>query len=603
MRRKWKMVTVISMDIVMIILSTLYTNLLYYHQSVSDFGFSYELMGQIVFYLVYGSVLKIFIQLNRYFNLNISYRIFASVFLSYGTLAMFLLAFRETNLYMFAVLFLTSVVSFALIILLRVIMHQTIIHMEILKKEKTKKNNLEVNTLILGAGKTALHFLSELNGNNEERLKVIGLLDDDSNKKDSCINQYKVFGTIDELDGIVSKYQIKKVVIAIPSLSNQRLKKIISLLQELHLNYSVVPSLSYNKKNRKQLELKELNLLNIMNRKEISFETETSDGLLSNSTVLVTGAGGSIGSEICRQLINYNVKTLLLLGHGENSIHKIFEELKKNEGTHSIPIIADIQDRDRIDEIMGLYQPDFVYHAAAHKHVPMMEMNPAEAVKNNVYGTKNVAELAKKHKVKKFVMVSTDKAVNTKNVMGATKRISEMIVTSLNGKEDTKFSATRFGNVLGSRGSVIPLFLEQLKMGGPITVTDFRMTRYFMTIPEASSLVIKSSILANGGEVFILDMGEPVKIVDLASKLINFYGYGKNEIEIIETGIRPGEKLYEELLTKGEYVEKEVDEKIFMSKVKFFTIEEIERFLETLPSNTTELTQRLIEFANKSTRE
>ncbi|EAC2688492.1 polysaccharide biosynthesis protein, partial [Listeria monocytogenes] len=294
--------------------------------------------------------------------------------------------------------------------------------------------------------------------------------------------------------------------------------------------------------------------------------------------ILVTGAGGSIGSEICRQVIQFNPKKLVLLGHGENSIYLIDRELKinfKDNITEIVPVIADIQDREKMFEIMNEVKPDIVYHAAAHKHVPLMEYNPKEAVKNNIYGTKNTAEAAKAAKVKNFVMVSTDKANNPPNVMGATKRISEMIVTGLNEKGCTKFSAVRFGNVLGSRGSVIPVFREQIAKGGPITVTDFRMTRYFMTIPEASRLVIQSGALAKGGEIFILDMGEPVKIVDLAKNMIRLSGYSEEEIEIIETGIRPGEKLYEELLLDKERNDEAVFEKIFVGNIKGYSLEEV----------------------------
>src|SRR5699024_3313046 len=256
------------------------------------------------------------------------------------------------------------------------------------------------------------------------------------------------------------------------------------------------------------------------------------------------------------------------LGHGENSIYQIHRELNKRYSgqIELIPVIADIKDRDRMFEIMSLYQPSIVYHAAAHKHVPMMEMNTAEAIKNNVYGTKNIAEAAKEAEVGSFIMVSTDKAVNPPNVMGATKRLAEMIVTSLNEPGSTNFAAVRFGNVLGSRGSVVPLFKEQIQAGGPVTVTDFRMTRYFMTIPEASRLVIQAGVLARGGEIFVLDMGQPVKIVDLARKMVQLSDHTEDEIKIEFTGIRPGEKMYEELLGEEEILPGEVYEKIYIGR-------------------------------------
>lgn len=319
----------------------------------------------------------------------------------------------------------------------------------------------------------------------------------------------------------------------------------------------------------------------------------------------MTGAGGSIGSEICRQVIRFNPRRLLLLGHGENSIYLIDRELRNNYQeniTEIVPIIADIQDRKKIFAIMEDYQPEIVYHAAAHKHVPLMEYNPREAVKNNVYGTKNVAEAAKAAKVKNFVMVSTDKANNPPNVMGATKRIAEMIVTGLNEVGCTKFSAVRFGNVLGSRGSVIPVFREQIANGGPITITDFRMTRYFMTIPEASRLVIQSGALAKGGEIFILDMSEPVKIIDLAKNMIRLSGYSEEEIEIIETGIRPGEKLYEELLLDKERNDEAVFEKIFVGNITGYSIAEVMEFVEQLSDDDKQLAKDVVAFANASNK-
>ena len=303
--------------------------------------------------------------------------------------------------------------------------------------------------------------------------------------------------------------------------------------------------------------------------------------------------------------MKFNPKQLLLLGHGENSIYQIHQEMlntHRHGQTIFVPIIADVQDRQLIFEIMETYQPDIVYHAAAHKHVPLMEYNPREAVKNNVYGTKNVAEAAKANNVKNFVMISTDKANNPTSVMGSTKRMAEMIVTSLNEAGKTKFSAVRFGNVLGSRGSVIPLFRKQIAKGGPITVTDFRMTRYFMTIPEASRLVIQSGALAKGGEIFILYMSEPVKIVDLAKNMIRLSGLTEDDIEIVESGIRPGEKLYEELLLDKERNDEEVFEKIFVGNIQGFSMDEVMSFVADLPDKDDELAKQVLAFANESNK-
>ena len=321
---------------------------------------------------------------------------------------------------------------------------------------------------------------------------------------------------------------------------------------------------------------------------------------MNDKTILVTGAGGSIGSEIVRQIAKFGPRTVLLLGHGEHSIYTILEEVLENkqDDIKYIPIIADVQNRKRMFEVFDKYNPDIVYHAAAHKHVPMMEYNPVEAVRNNVVGTKNTAEAACHYKTKKFVMISTDKAVNPPNVMGATKRVAEMIVQALDkNNEDTTLVAVRFGNVLGSNGSVVPKFKKQIKHGGPVTVTDPRMTRYFMTIPEASRLVIQASTIAEGGEIFVLDMGEPVKIVDLAKNMIRLSGFNEDEIGIEFVGIRPGEKLYEELLKENEIHPEQVYEKIYRGRVSESSLSVIEEKINLFLSiNERELKELLINF-------
>ncbi|HHC9729047.1 TPA: polysaccharide biosynthesis protein [Staphylococcus aureus] len=318
-------------------------------------------------------------------------------------------------------------------------------------------------------------------------------------------------------------------------------------------------------------QLKKVEVEDLLGRDPVELDMDMISNELTNKTILVTGAGGSIGSEICRQVCNFYPERIILLGHGENSIYLINRELRNRFGKNVdiVPIIADVQNRARMFEIMEMYKPYAVYHAAAHKHVPLMEDNPEEAVRNNILGTKNTAEAAKNAEVKKFVMISTDKAVNPPNVMGASKRIAEMIIQSLNDETHrTNFVAVRFGNVLGSRGSVIPLFKSQIEAGGPVTVTHPEMTRYFMTIPEASRLVLQAGALAEGGEVFVLDMGEPVKIVDLARNLIKLSGKKEDDIRITYTGIRPGEKMFEELMNKDEIHPEQVFEKIYRGKVQ-----------------------------------
>lgn len=340
----------------------------------------------------------------------------------------------------------------------------------------------------------------------------------------------------------------------------------------------------------------------LLNREEVKLNIEAISKRIENKIFLVTGAGGSIGSEICRQICTMNPKKLILLGRGENSIYQINKELTELYGTsiEIIPVIADIQDKKRLEQVFSKYRPNIVYHAAAYKHVPLMQDNPEGAFFNNVIGTDNLVTISSKYEVENFVMISTDKAVKPVSVMGATKRLSELIVQSMNTVSKTKFSIVRFGNVLGSRGSVIPLFLEQISKGKPITLTDKRMTRYFMTIPEASKLVLQASAFANGGEIFILDMGEPVKIIDLAKQLIELTGHTEEEIKIVEVGIRPGEKLYEELMSSHEKSDDTILPKTFVSTNEAPTRSEVLTFiLNVLHSKEGELRERLIEAANK----
>ena len=414
---------------------------------------------------------------------------------------------------------------------------------------------------------------------------------------------FRSVGSDSQIPEIVANYEINQIVIAIPSLEPEEYERILSLCQDTNAIVKAMPKYEEVVTGKVRInKLREIDIADLLGRKEVILDQTSLKSNIEGKTVLVTGAGGSIGSELCRQIACFSPARLLLLGHGENSIYLIHKELKNKfqDKIEIVPIIADIQDRKRIFQIMKTYRPDRVYHAAAHKHVPLMENNPQEAVKNNIYGTRNVAEASKAAGVSKFVMISTDKAVNPPNVMGATKRVAEMIVTGLNEEGKTLFSAVRFGNVLGSRGSVVPLFKEQIAKGGPVTVTDFRMTRYFMTIPEASRLVIQAGALMQGGEVFVLDMGEPVKILDLAKKMISLSGQSEADIKIVETGIRPGEKLYEELLSTQEKVDEQIYEKIFVGNVCAPTQEEVTAFIASLSElNGIELKQRLLDFAKQ----
>ncbi|MEB7768268.1 polysaccharide biosynthesis protein [Mammaliicoccus sciuri] len=427
-------------------------------------------------------------------------------------------------------------------------------------------------TLIVGAGRGGSLLIRQMMTTPYMGMEPVLVVDDDPNKqKMSIAAGVKVQGYITDIPELVKKFNIKKIIIAIPTLSQKRLREINELCEGSKVEVFKMPNIENVMSGELEVnQLKKVEVEDLLGRDPVELDMESISKELTHKTILVTGAGGSIGSEICRQVCKFKPERIILLGHGENSIYHIHQELNGlyKEEIEIIPIIADVQDKARIIEVMQTYKPYVVYHAAAHKHVPLMEYNPQEAIKNNVLGTRNTAEAAKLAEVSKFVMVSTDKAVNPPNVMGATKRVAEMIIQSMNNEtSNTDFVAVRFGNVLGSRGSVIPLFKKQIEEGGPVTVTHPEMTRYFMTIPEASRLVLQAGALATGGEVFVLDMGKPVKIVDLAKNLIRLSGYKEEDIGIEFSGIRPGEKLFEELLNKDEIHPEQVYEKIYRGKV------------------------------------
>ncbi|WP_353047520.1 nucleoside-diphosphate sugar epimerase/dehydratase [Exiguobacterium sp. s183] len=437
--------------------------------------------------------------------------------------------------------------------------------MSILRGRKMKRRKDEKRTLIIGAGQAGRMLVRQMKHSNNHRMSPIGFLDDNKHLQTLTVNDVKVLGTLEQLEEIVESEAIDKIVFAIPSMSYQERVALIQRAKKVCTNVHTLPMIEEVAAGKIAVnQMREVSIEDLLGREPVELDITGIQAEVEGKTVLVTGAGGSIGSEICRQILKFNPDRLLLLGHGENSIYLIERELREAKiEAELIPVIADIQDVERLREVFMTYTPHLVFHAAAHKHVPLMEANPHEAVKNNIYGTKNVAEMADEFGASRFVMISTDKAVNPTNVMGSTKRIAEMVVQHLAKSSETKYAIVRFGNVLGSRGSVIPLFKSQIAKGGPVTVTHPDMTRYFMTIPEASRLVIQAGTLANGGEVFVLDMGEPVKIVDLARNMIQLSGFTEEQISISFSGIRPGEKMYEELLKEGEVHPEAVYPKIF----------------------------------------
>lgn len=549
-----------------------------------------------IVYLALSIYLKVFSLITRYTDYESLFKIGLSVAMAYGFLLLSSFFLWQTFSYRFILT--SSILTFVLMVVPRLTWRA--IHD---RKSKSKSNTRRpVRTLVVGAGDGGQLFINTV---IERKLDfdLVGIVDADPSKLNSYIRNVKVIGNRNDIPALVKDLEIEQVTIAIPSLSGKERESLVEICNSVNVKVNSMPSIEdIIAGNISVSSLKEIDIADLLGRPEVVLDQEELRSYFKDKTVLVTGAGGSIGSELCRQVARFKPERLILVGHGENSIYLIHQEMVSLHGAEIefIPVIADIQDRDLMFTVMKEFHPHVVYHAAAHKHVPLMEFNPHEAVKNNIFGTKNVAEAAKEAGVDKFVMVSTDKAVNPPNVMGATKRVAEMIVTGLNGDSRTQFVAVRFGNVLGSRGSVVPLFKEQIKKGGPVTVTDYRMTRYFMTIPEASRLVVQAGYMANGGEVFVLDMGEPVHILDLARKVIKLSGHTEEEIQIVETGIRPGEKLYEELLSTEERISEQVHEKIFVGRVTNQDKERVQDFIDRLLSlDKTELKNVLIDFARQ----
>ncbi len=458
-------------------------------------------------------------------------------------------------------------------------------------------------TLIIGAGAAGTMVARQLLNNRETNLAVVGFIDDDAMKQRLDILGLPVVGGVSQIKDLVQLLQIENIVIAIPSLCRKELNRIFNECLKTTAKTQTIPMLEDLITGKVSVnQFRDVEVEDLLGRKPVELDIKSIAENVTGKVVLVTGAGGSIGSEICRQLAVFNPKQIVLLGHGENSIYSIEMELKEHFGKEKIefiPVITDIQDSKKLMAVMGSYRPHVVYHAAAHKHVPLMEANPEEALKNNVIGTRNVAEAAKAFDVDTFVMISSDKAVNPTSVMGATKRLAEMLIQDMNQKSRTTFAVVRFGNVLGSRGSVIPLFKKQIQRGGPVTVTHPDMVRYFMTIPEASRLVLQAGALARGGEILVLDMGEPVKIVDLAKNLISLSGNSIDDIGIDFTGIRAGEKLFEELLNSEEVHEKQIYPKIYIGKTSEIHLEAIEDIILTYSELGSELLkEKLLSLAN-----
>lgn len=449
--------------------------------------------------------------------------------------------------------------------------------------------NSPINTykkvLVVGAGETGAFIEREFRKDSKYDKRVVAFVDDNKKKIGLNISGVKVLGTRNDIPKIVEERGIEEIIIAISNIDSDDFRNIIDICKESGAKVKVMPNVSKLEDTTGIIrQIRDVKVEDLLGRESIKLDYEGISEYIKEKVVLVTGGGGSIGSELCRQIVKFNPKTLIIVDIYENNAYDIQNELLSNyKDLNLITLIASVRDRERLREIFSKYKPNVVFHAAAHKHVPLMEESPCEAFKNNNLGTLNTAEVSSEFNVERFVLISTDKAVNPTNIMGASKRICEMIIQSINKESKTEFVAVRFGNVLGSNGSVVPLFKKQIKKGGPITLTHKEITRYFMTIPEAAQLVLQAGAYAKGGEIFILDMGKPVKIYDLAVNLIKLSGLVPDkDIKIKITGLRPGEKLYEELLMNEEGLTKTAHNKIFVARPGSFNLNEVKENIKEL---------------------
>ena len=448
-----------------------------------------------------------------------------------------------------------------------------------------KRRKVRKQTLIVGAGRLGAATIKEVVGRADTELDVKGFVDDDRRKKGGSVGGIKVLGTTDDLARLADELHIDQIVLAIDQTNSKHIRRILDICRAIPVKAQIVPSLNEIAHGRVAVNrIRDVQIEDLLGRDPVQLDDKNLHDFLTGKTVMVTGAGGSIGSELVRQLLNFSPKLILLIERTEFMLFQIERELVRNfPEVKFVPLLADIGDELRMREIFSEYKPEVIFHAAAHKHVSLMEQNPSEAIKNNVFATRLIGELAGQFEVRDFVLISTDKAVNPTSIMGASKRIAEIVLQDLNRIYPTNYMAVRFGNVLGSTGSVIPIFREQIKEGKAVTVTDPKMTRYFMTIPEASQLVLQAGALGTGGEIFILDMGEPVKILDLAEDMIRLSGLQPYEdIDVIFTGIKQGEKLFEELEITGENLLNTTHPKIFIGKIAAYSSDEVGNILSNL---------------------
>lgn len=533
-------------------------------------------------YLITFNLLDVYRNITRFEN-GFDYIKYISMSILSGAILVLVKFLFKAPLIGYREIVLATILTAVMVVSYRVIIRFTLNELHPVKNEQVERKNI----LIIGAGEASSEMIKTIKNTMRCHYNIVGLIDDNPNKMNYAISGIKILGNRYDIANICRQNNIDIIFFSISNIDSKNKKEILNICQETGVKIRVLPSVSDIIKNKNLLQnLRDIEIEDLLGREPITLSNDNIEELIKGQTILVTGGGGSIGSELCRQIAKFNPSKLIIFDIYENNLYNIEMELKQNHYDEKFEIDAiagSVRDKQKLEQVFKQYNPYLVFHAAAHKHVPLMEVSPLEAIKNNVFGTYNMANCADKYNVKRFVLISTDKAVNPTNIMGATKRMCEMIIQAFNKKSKTEFAAVRFGNVLGSNGSVLPLFKKQIANGGPVTVTHRDITRFFMTIPEAVSLVLQAMSYAKGGEVFVLDMGEPVKIYDLAVSLIKLSGLEPNvDIEIKITGLRPGEKLYEELLMSEEGLTKTSHDKIFIGQPSSITYKQLLIKLEKL---------------------
>lgn len=577
--RKYRAMILYIIDIMIINISYIISAFLLVNNHIEKLQYVQLLYNTVVLslfvYLITFNILDVYRNITRFEN-GIDYIKYIGLSIFSGAIVILIkFLFKAPLMGYKEIVFATILIAVA-IVSYRVIIRFLLNEINPIEKERTERKNL----LIIGAGEAANEIIKTVKNTMKGYYNIVGLIDDNPNKMNYAISGIKILGNRDDIAEICKQYKVDVIFFSISNIDNKNKKEILNICQETGVKIRVLPSVADIIKNKSLLQnLRDVEIEDLLGREPITLANENIGELIKGKSILVTGGGGSIGSELCRQIAKFNPSRLIIFDIYENNLYNIEMELKQNHYDEKFEIVAmvgSVRDKKRLEQVFKKYNPYLVFHAAAHKHVPLMEVSPLEAIKNNVFGTYNVANYADKYSVKRFILISTDKAVNPTNIMGATKRMCEMIIQAFNQKSKTEFAAVRFGNVLGSNGSVLPLFKKQISAGGPVTVTHKEITRFFMTIPEAVSLVLQAMSYAKGGEIFVLDMGEPVKIYDLAVSLIKLSGLEPNvDIPIEITGLRPGEKLYEELLMSEEGLQTTAHNKIFIGKPSDITYEQM----------------------------